>query len=197
MDCSECCLFIAQGFVKRGPSSKFMHQFHTLGSFEGDGGDRLETCLRGAQCSFAVKVLQEASSKAIATLQEKTCSEDSLQDVVAAVYRAIEEVLYLSTENGVGKRVVKEFCRARPLEDDHLADVYENSLQMMKLPLLLAMQTICEASAEALEKGALTDDDYRYNDDPLSVKASSESSFVEAPLESSSVKGHSTKVALD
>ncbi len=138
-------------------------QFYVLARFQGDGGYGLEACLRGAKCGGAVKAVQEASLKAIAILQGKTSSQESVQEVVAAVHEAIEKVLYMSVKNGVGKKNLKQFCRARPPEEDDWDDMFKFAPQKSKPLFLLSMQTICEASAEALEKGDLKDGDFLYN----------------------------------
>ncbi|CAL5219016.1 g773 [Coccomyxa viridis] len=97
------------GVLKRRPSVELIQQVYALLKFERDGG--LETCLRGAECNGALKELREACLEGIAILQDNECQDDSIQEVVAKVSKALGEALYMSAKRGVGKRVFNRYTK--------------------------------------------------------------------------------------
>ena len=80
-----------------------------LGFAEGQS-DLLHACLYKAQCSSAIKELQEASSKGAATLKSNKCTEQALREEVLAVNRALEEAFRQCIQKGVGKQVFEDMC---------------------------------------------------------------------------------------
>ena len=56
-----------------------------------------------AQCIDITKELLEVSSKCVASIKGNTCTDQSLQEEVVAVYRALEEAFHQCMQKGIGK----------------------------------------------------------------------------------------------
>ncbi len=139
---------------------ELIQQVYALLKFERDGG--LETCLRGAECNGALKELREACLEGIAILQDNECQDDSIQEVVAKVSKALGEALYMSAKRGVGKRVFNRYTKGKPPRENFIETQYVRAPVLARVYLVLSMKTICEASKAALEKGALNEGEFLY-----------------------------------
>ena len=126
-----------------------------------DSSDNLAECLRAPGCSDAVIGLREASLKALATLQDTSCTEGSLQDEVEAVYKALDRAFRLSAEKGTGKRELRRFSKEAHVGADCMLE-YESSFPFFKCTNAFSILIISEAAARAIEKGALKDRDSQY-----------------------------------
>ncbi len=65
----------------------------------------LHSCLAEAQCIDIAKKLQEVSSESLATLRGGTCTEQSIQEAVAAVDHALNEARRYCIQKSIGRRM--------------------------------------------------------------------------------------------
>ena len=162
-ECWTCC----QGVVKRGPSVEYMQKVSSLSMYNNmlggdDMSDCLTDCLRAPGCSDAVIGLREASVKALATVQDMTCAEESLQEEVEAVHKALGRALRLSAEKGTGKREYKRFSKEEHVGADSMLDYNERSFPFFICMNAMSILIISEAATRALEMGSLKDGEPQY-----------------------------------
>ncbi len=82
-------------------SKEFLAILARLGTAEAQS-EGLFACLAKAQCIDIATELQQASSKIIATIDGGTCSDQSLQEEVAAMDRLLDKLRCYCTQRSIG-----------------------------------------------------------------------------------------------
>ena len=118
----------------------------------------IQDLLEEAGCNDETKVLQEVSSKALATLQDNSWAEQSLLEEMAAVYRAIENALSKGAQSA--DKSASEDCAymldyirygSCPEADNLTAALYEHKRSYFIKMIKDSMEAICEAASAALK----------------------------------------------
>ena len=114
----------------------------------------LHSCLSEAQCITITKELQEASAKGVAILKGDTCTDQCLQEEVAAVYRILEAALRQCMKQGIGKWLFDYIWEEDGQEGIGLMAYMYHSTErpdIFRKTIALSIRGISAAATQALE----------------------------------------------
>ena len=122
----------------------------------------LSDCLVRSQCIDIARELQEVSSKCMATMEGDTCSDQVIQEEVAAVDLALDKIRRYCTERNIGNRMFESIWQedgARTV--DFMVMLYYDTEEpsVLQDAIAYSMIAIHGAAAQALQE--LEQDGYK------------------------------------